>query len=268
MKTYSTTGALQVSDISAIPKSLLTEQGDMIYASAVATPAVLAHGSVDDLIVDGGHGANPTKKNIRDLWVRGMNQLLYKSWEDTTGFTDHTTGSGSIEKDWTMLGLMTGTTNPSIASVYSPSVVTLDTSASANNTRMTAWFTPVAAAFTNLTIWVGLFETPAAPVTTDRHVAFWVSNNADLYASNSDGTQTSTDTTVNLANTIIVGLHFYASQSNIKFYTTSDGVTWTLRATHTTHMPSGELYQLFYLATSSTTGKELWIPPILIQQGN
>lgn len=45
---------------STILKSLLTEQGDVIYASAASTPAALPHGDVGDVLTSGGHGANPS----------------------------------------------------------------------------------------------------------------------------------------------------------------------------------------------------------------
>ena len=43
-----------------ILKSLLTEQGDIIYASAASTPAALPHGDAGDVLTSGGHGANPS----------------------------------------------------------------------------------------------------------------------------------------------------------------------------------------------------------------
>lgn len=42
-----------------ILKALLTEQGDVIYASGVATPAALPHGDAGNVLTSGGHGANP-----------------------------------------------------------------------------------------------------------------------------------------------------------------------------------------------------------------
>jgi hypothetical protein len=45
---------------SVIAKSLLTEQGDIIYASAAAVPAALAHGAVGEVLTSGGHNANPS----------------------------------------------------------------------------------------------------------------------------------------------------------------------------------------------------------------
>ena len=42
-----------------ITKAVLTEQGDVIYASGASTPAALAHGTLGDILKSGGHGANP-----------------------------------------------------------------------------------------------------------------------------------------------------------------------------------------------------------------
>jgi hypothetical protein len=42
-----------------ITKALLTEQGDIIYASAASTPAALAHGTTGQVLITQGNGANP-----------------------------------------------------------------------------------------------------------------------------------------------------------------------------------------------------------------
>lgn len=42
-----------------IAKTLLTEQGDIIYASGVAIPAVLPHGTSGQVLTTGGNAANP-----------------------------------------------------------------------------------------------------------------------------------------------------------------------------------------------------------------
>lgn len=43
-----------------ITKAILTEQGDIIYASAPSTPAALHHGDAGDILTSGGDGANPS----------------------------------------------------------------------------------------------------------------------------------------------------------------------------------------------------------------
>jgi hypothetical protein len=43
-----------------ITKAVLTEQGDIVYASGAATPAALPHGTSGDVLTSGGHGANPS----------------------------------------------------------------------------------------------------------------------------------------------------------------------------------------------------------------
>jgi hypothetical protein len=43
-----------------ITKALLTEQGDIIYASAASTPAALAHGTATQYLKSGGNAANPS----------------------------------------------------------------------------------------------------------------------------------------------------------------------------------------------------------------
>jgi hypothetical protein len=45
-------------------KSLLTEQGDIIYASAPSTPAALPHGNSGQVLKSGGDGANPAWQDI------------------------------------------------------------------------------------------------------------------------------------------------------------------------------------------------------------
>ena len=47
-----------------ILKTLLTEQGDIIYASAVSTPAALPHGTSGQVLKSGGHAANPAWQDI------------------------------------------------------------------------------------------------------------------------------------------------------------------------------------------------------------
>ena len=48
-------------------KSTLTEQGDLYYASAPSTPAALVHGITGQILISGGHGANPSWTGALDL---------------------------------------------------------------------------------------------------------------------------------------------------------------------------------------------------------
>jgi len=48
-------------------KATLTEQGDLYYASAASTPAALVHGITGQILISGGHGANPSWAGAIDL---------------------------------------------------------------------------------------------------------------------------------------------------------------------------------------------------------
>jgi hypothetical protein len=48
-------------------KATLTEQGDLYYASAASTPAALVHGITGQILISGGHGANPSWTGAIDL---------------------------------------------------------------------------------------------------------------------------------------------------------------------------------------------------------
>lgn len=53
-----------------ILKSVLTEQGDIIYASAASTPAALPHGVLGQVLQSGGNAANPSWGTLGGLlWV-------------------------------------------------------------------------------------------------------------------------------------------------------------------------------------------------------
>ena len=58
--TKAAVGLSNVTDDAQITKALLTEQGDVIYASAASTPAALAHGTAGQVLQSGGHAANPS----------------------------------------------------------------------------------------------------------------------------------------------------------------------------------------------------------------
>ena len=78
-----TSNAMYDGLLAKIPKSLLTEQGDVIYASAASTPAALVHATLGQALKSGGHGANPSWGNI----VTFVTTQVFSGTSPTT-FTD------------------------------------------------------------------------------------------------------------------------------------------------------------------------------------
>jgi hypothetical protein len=73
-----------------VQKVLLTEQGDIVFASAVSTPAAFHHGDAGDLYQSGGHAANPSLISPEDIaviatgWVPAGETWTYASADDPT----------------------------------------------------------------------------------------------------------------------------------------------------------------------------------------
>ena len=63
-------------------KSLLTEQGDIIYASAASTPAALPHGNAGQVLQSGGHGANPSWLTLGTMAAETATNYVLKSLFD------------------------------------------------------------------------------------------------------------------------------------------------------------------------------------------
>jgi len=86
-----------------IAKALVTEQGDIIYASAASTPAALPHGTAGQVLQSGGHAANPSWLTV-DNTAGGTDasiapvtsNVLYDHGVATTGV--HGVGAGTIAK--------------------------------------------------------------------------------------------------------------------------------------------------------------------------
>lgn len=66
----------------AIPKATLTEQGDILYASAASTPAALAHGTAGQVLQSGGNAANPSWLTLGTMAAETATNYVLKSLFD------------------------------------------------------------------------------------------------------------------------------------------------------------------------------------------
>jgi len=95
----------------AIPKATLTEQGDILYASAASTPAALAHGNVGQVLQSGGNGANPSWLTLGTMAAETATNYVLKSLWDAYSMlaatTDNTPAAFTVAEQ-TMVGRKTG----------------------------------------------------------------------------------------------------------------------------------------------------------------
>lgn len=74
-----------------IAKALVTEQGDIIYASAASTPAALAHGTDGQVLKSGGHGANPSWLTLGTMAAAATGDYVAKALYDANSILYATT---------------------------------------------------------------------------------------------------------------------------------------------------------------------------------
>jgi hypothetical protein len=67
-----------------VAKATFVEQGDILYASAASTPAVLTHGTAGDLLQSGGNAANPSWIAASTFALAGHTQVLASGATDVT----------------------------------------------------------------------------------------------------------------------------------------------------------------------------------------
>jgi len=231
----------------------LTTKGDIVVRGASA-PERLGIGSDLDILTVATN--TPAWDDFRLVLAKRMPATTYYNWRDIGEFTLTTTGSGSggvyTLKNYQ---LATGTTLNSIARLTSDSIFWVAQDYDVTRFEWTTGLSFRVADIAGQEIWFGFMETPAAPTTTQKHVAFYVDTNGDIYATCGNGTSgTQVDTGLNInQNTVYVLLIIYGS-SDVKFY-----IDNVLKATISTNIPSGfSAYMNFYIKTLEAVNKIVW----------
>jgi len=198
----------------------------------------------------------PVAEDFRFVLAKRMPTTVYYEWRNTDLFTLTTTGSGSGSiytiKNY-LLG--TGTTLNSIARLTSDDIFWIDKDYDVSRFEWTTTMSVRTADCEGQSIWIGLMETPATPSTTQKHVAFYVDTNGDIYASCGNGTSgTQTDTGLNVSLNVVFVLLIVYGASDVKFY-----VDNVLKATITTNIPDGfGSYMNFFIQTLEEVDKRVF----------
>ena len=198
--------------------------------------------------------------NIRGLMFQNPITWMHMHFETQDGWTEATTGTGSVTNLPDYFKIETGATNGSTVAKYLTSNLWISpgTQSYSITFEARAWGT-----ISDQIAYAGYFDNPTAPTDTEKHIG-WKFDGTTIYASNGNGTNgTQTDTGITLATvkrnlTIII-----ENASSIKYYV--DGV---LKATHTTNIPaSSNLNLTFYLINSVGATKSFGAYPIQMMAG-
>ena len=203
--------------------------------------------------------------NIKDLYTGQLTPYIYKAWWDSTGFTEDVGVGASVTLNSTHLAyvyLQTGATAGRKASVHANAGVY---HAETFNyrvrfaTRILPWVVP-----TDQTIWVGCFETPAAPTGIQRHIGFTVEG-SELFATCGDGAiQNKSAKILDITQFGIYHLRYiYIGITRVDFYVNNVKVH-----TATANAPfNAYLRPLYYIINSADANKTLFCSPLFIFQG-
>jgi hypothetical protein len=231
-----TATATQLNDVAnKITKATLTEQGDIIYASAASTPAALAHSTLGELLVSGGHGANPFWNNTGNVLMRLPMLEIYMSLSSD--------GQSTITGTGTLIGG--------------------NFAATAGSRHRTFFlFNTSDTVTTYMEFWVGYFaDRTTFPTTTSNHYGIKLvsttASNAVLSASNGAGAaETATQLVASVGQYADYFILLEYGADDIKYYYSTDGITWTLGATHTTNRPNSlSLYPAIAIKNSSNSNR-------------
>lgn len=231
------------------------------------TGLIKGNGSTISTATAGTDYTSPS--TLRDDNLQYTYPLWCKEWSNTDGFTASNSGTASaVTTGFVYLTLSTGTSNGGYAKVYSGTGYFYENAYTACDLRMKVRG-HTSNTTTNATIWIGFFETPASPTTTQRHIGFKIVNGT-ISATTGDGTtetaEAFTETTWNQYSM----MDFYIKQvsGTVTFYLTYGASTWS--KTITTHLPDDNriVYPSFYIINSTTANKTFELYPIIIYEGS
>jgi hypothetical protein len=256
-----TATATQLNDVAnKITKATLTEQGDIIYASAASTPAALAHSTLGELLVSGGHGANPFWNNTGNVLMRLPMLEIYMSLSSDGQST--ITGTGTLIGGNFAATVGTGATSGG-TSEWAWWVATWHAYGAAGSRHRTFFlFNTSDTVTTYMEFWVGYFaDRTTFPTTTSNHYGIKLvsttASNAVLSASNGAGAaETATQLVASVGQYADYFILLEYGADDIKYYYSTDGITWTLGATHTTNRPNSlSLYPAIAIKNSSNSNR-------------
>ena len=196
--------------------------------------------------------------NILDLFLARLTMANFMNWKNADAFTQSTSGSGSINLGWTRMELHTGATINSIVSIYADDPFYFSASSTRRHKVQNRIY--IADDPANEEARIGIFETPAAPSATQKHIG-WEISSSKLYASNADGTTQTKTEVASLSGTGQIDLFFINNVNDGSVYFYKDHI---LVATHTTNIPttSTACYFLAYLKNLVASTKRIRVYPI------
>lgn len=179
--------------------------------------------------------------NIRNLQIICPTQFYFEEWWNCA--LTHTASGYSYPGTFgTYDG--TGATNGSTSGVVFYDAFYFDYGSGGNRYRLSFWINPLTDT-DKMDGWFGWFAAyNVLPTTTSNHAAIHYTSTVDgtssaVYASNGAGAAETS--TLMIASVPYATSYYFAivyGASNIKYYYSTNGTTWTLGATHTTNRPT------------------------------
>ncbi len=221
-------------------KTILTEQGDVPYASAASTPAALAHGLDGQIFTTKGHGANPE-------WAF---MPMYEIFHLPSGIGGYTRPSGTVTSEGDLKNYVTGASATNYAGLICANNEQLFVAA--GKIIVAEWIIEYITSVTDVSRWFLITgATTMPPTTTMQHTGFFI-DDANIHATNGDSSNgTDTDTTIDLATgsqRTYLRIVFNPG-TDCKFY-----INNALVATHTTNLQTAGAYTLYECVRTDAAG--------------